>query len=205
LTDTGPGISPDNLDRIFEPFFTTKGVGEGTGLGLSQVFGFTKQSGGGIVVTSTEGEGATFIMYLPRVEGQDGIAVETGDNSLPLGEGACVLVVEDNTEVGMFATEALAELGYHTVWAMDAAKALTELAVGSDRFDVVFSDVMMPGMSGIELGQEIARLYPKLPVVLTSGYSEVLAQSGTHGFELVHKPYSIDTLSRALRKMSRHR
>ena len=116
-----------------------------------------------------------------------------------------MLVVEDNAEVGMFATQALAELGYETVWAMDGSKALAELAAEAGRFDVVFSDVMMPGMSGIELGQEIARLYPALPVVLTSGYSEVLAQNGTHGFELVHKPYSIDTLSRALQKVSRRR
>lgn len=205
LTDSGPGIPADNIDRIFEPFFTTKGVGEGTGLGLSQVFGFTKQSGGGIIVTSEEGEGATFTLYLPRVEGTAGVPAAAGDNSLPLGEGACVLVVEDNAEVGMFATQALAELGYETVWAMDGSKALAELAAEAGRFDVVFSDVMMPGMSGIELGQEIARLYPALPVVLTSGYSEVLAQNGTHGFELVHKPYSIDTLSRALQKVSRRR
>ena len=103
----------------------------------------------------------------------------------------------------MFATRALAELGYNTVLTMDGAEALAELATGVDRFDVVFSDVMMPGMSGVELGQEIGRLYPALPVMLTSGYSEVLAQSGTHGFDLLHKPYSIDALSRALRKMSR--
>jgi PAS domain S-box-containing protein len=205
LTDTGPGIPADQIEQIFEPFFTTKGIGEGTGLGLSQVFGFTKQSGGDIFVESVEGRGATFTMYLPRVEGVDGAAAEVGDNSLPLGEGACVLVVEDNAEVGMFATQALAELGYNTVLAMDGPKALAELATGVERFDVVFSDVMMPGMSGVELGQEIARLYPTLPVMLTSGYSEILAQNGTHGFELLHKPYSIDTLSRALRKVSRHR
>ena len=205
LTDSGPGISPANIERIFEPFFTTKGVGEGTGLGLSQVFGFTKQSGGGVIVTSDEGQGATFTMYLPRVEGADGTTIVASDNAASTGEGACVLVVEDNAEVGMFATEALTELGYHTVWATDGSKALAELAADAGRFDIVFSDVMMPGMSGIELGQEIARLYPNLPVVLTSGYSEVLAQNGTHGFELVHKPYSIDSLSRALRKVAQRR
>ncbi|MEG8042026.1 PAS domain S-box protein [Sphingomonas sp. LR59] len=205
LTDSGPGIPADRIDQIFEPFFTTKGVGEGTGLGLSQVFGFTKQSGGDIFVESTEGEGATFTMYLPRVEGLGDVAVEAGDTSLQLGEGACILVVEDNAEVGMFATQALAELGYNTVLAMNGAKALAELATGVERFDVVFSDVMMPGMSGVELGQEIARLYPTLPVMLTSGYSEVLAQSGTHGFELLHKPYSIDALSRAIQKVARYR
>lgn len=205
LADTGPGISAQNIERIFEPFFTTKDVGEGTGLGLSQVFGFTKQSGGGVIVMSTEGEGATFTMYLPRVEGAQSVTEDAGGNPPLLGEGACVLVVEDNAEVGMFATEALTELGFHVIWAMDGAKALAELARDANRFNIVFSDVMMPGMSGIELGQEIARLYPQLPVVLTSGYSEVLAQGGTHGFELVHKPYSIDTLSRALRKVVRQR
>jgi PAS domain S-box-containing protein len=205
LADSGPGISAENIDRIFEPFFTTKGVGEGTGLGLSQVFGFTKQSGGDVIVTSEEGQGATFTMYLPRVAEGAGAARDSATECLPLGEGACVLVVEDNSEVGMFATQALTELGYKTVWAMDGQKALAELAAQDGRFDVVFSDVMMPGMSGIELAQTIALQYPGLPVVLTSGYSEVLAQSGAHGFELVHKPYSIDALSRALRKVSRRR
>ena len=205
LTDTGTGIPADRIGQIFEPFFTTKGIGEGTGLGLSQVFGFTKQSGGDIFAESVEGAGATFTMYLPRVEGEEDLATQDGQAALTLGEGACVLVVEDNAEVGIFATEALAELGYNTVLAMDGARALAELATRSDDIDVVFSDVMMPGMSGIELGQEISRLYPGLPVILTSGYSEVLAQNGTHGFELLHKPYSIDALSRALRKVSRRR
>ncbi|MGI4802703.1 MAG: PAS domain S-box protein [Janthinobacterium lividum] len=205
LTDTGAGISDDQIDQIFQPFFTTKGIGEGTGLGLSQVFGFTKQSGGDVFVESVKGAGATFTMYLPRVESEAGTSAEAGDTSLTLGEGSCVLVVEDNAEVGIFATQALAELGYNTVLAMDGAKALSELATCGDRIDVVFSDVMMPGMSGVELGQEITRLYPSLPVILTSGYSEILAQNGTHGFELLHKPYSIDALSRALRKVSRRR
>jgi len=203
LTDTGAGIPADKLDRIFEPFFTTKGIGQGTGLGLSQVFGFTKQSGGDVFVESVEGAGATFTLYLPRVEGEAGAAADAGDSALTLGEGACVLVVEDNAEVGIFASQALAELGYRTILAMDGVKALAELATSGDRIDVVFSDVMMPGMSGIELGQEIARLHPGLPVILTSGYSEVLAQNGAHGFELLQKPYSIDALSHALRKMSR--
>ncbi|MGI4796696.1 MAG: PAS domain S-box protein [Janthinobacterium lividum] len=204
LTDTGAGIPADKIGQIFEPFFTTKGVGEGTGLGLSQVFGFAKQSGGGIFAESVEGAGATFTMYLPRAAGEEDLVMYDVGALLTLGEGACILVVEDNAEVGIFATEALAELGYNTVLAMDGVRALAELVTRSDHIDVVFSDVMMPGMSGVELGEEIARLYPSLPVVLTSGYSEVLAQSGSHGFELLHKPYSIDELSRVLRKVSRH-
>ena len=206
LTDTGSGIPADRIDQIFEPFFTTKGIGEGTGLGLSQVFGFAKQSGGDIFVESREGHGSTFTLYLPQVAGKvDDATAVAADDALSIGEGACVLVVEDNVDVGMFATQALAELGYNTVLAMDGPKALVELASCSDRFDVVFSDVMMPGMSGIELGQEIGQLYSSVPVILTSGYSEVLAQTGTHGFELLHKPYSIDELSRALRKVVRRR
>ncbi|WP_174291886.1 ATP-binding protein, partial [Sphingomonas bacterium] len=205
LSDTGSGIAPDKIDQIFEPFFTTKGIGEGTGLGLSQVFGFAKQSGGDIFVESREGHGSTFTLYLPQVAGKAQPTATENDDALSVGEGACVLVVEDNVDVGRFATQALSELGYDTVLAMDGPKALAELVSCSNRFDVVFSDVMMPGMSGIELGQEIGRLYPAIPVILTSGYSEVLAQTGTHGFELLHKPYSIDELSRALRKIARYR
>jgi PAS domain S-box-containing protein len=203
LTDTGSGIAADKIDRIFEPFFTTKGVGEGTGLGLSQVFGFAKQSGGDIIVESREGEGATFTLYLPLAVMPDKPEVGADASDLPMiGEGACVLVVEDNAEVGTFATQALSQLGYKTRLAVDAASALAVLAKGCDGFDVVFSDVVMPGMSGIELGQEIRRLYPRLPVILTSGYSTVLAQNGAHGFELLHKPYAVDKLARTLRKVS---
>ncbi len=121
------------------------------------------------------------------------------------GHGTCVLVVEDNAEVGTFATQSLAELGYGTVWAANAAEALVELARDAGRFDVVFSDVVMPGMDGIELGREIRRLYLNLPVVLTSGYSHVLAQKGTSGFQLIHKPYSIEELSRVLRRAASRR
>ena len=205
LADTGSGIGPEKIDQIFEPFFTTKGIGEGTGLGLSQVFGFAKQSGGDIFAESREGQGSTFTLYLPQVVGQQRIGQPSAaDETFATGEGACVLVVEDNADVGMFATQALTELGYETVLAMNAAKALAELAARASHYSVVFSDVMMPGVSGIELGREIARLYPTLPVVLTSGYSEVLAQTGNHGFELLNKPYSIDELSRILKKVLKH-
>ena len=116
------------------------------------------------------------------------------------GDGMCVLLVEDNEQVGEFATQALKELGYDSVHAVDAERALNELAKDCSRFHIVFSDVVMPGMSGLELGQEIRRRYPNVPVVLTSGYSHVLAQNGKHGFELLHKPYSVEQLSRVLRK-----
>ncbi len=200
MRDTGSGIEPDKLERIFEPFFTTKGVGEGTGLGLSQVFGFAKQSGGDITVESDVGSGTVFTLYLPQVD--QGAVAEVDDigEVLADGHGTRVLVVEDNAEVGTFTTQSLAELGYTTVWAADAQEALAELAADATRFDIVFSDVVMPGMNGIELGKAIRERYPTLPVVLTSGYSNVLAQDGTHGFELLHKPYSVEQLSRVLSK-----
>ena len=200
LEDTGSGIAADQLDRIFEPFFTTKGVGKGTGLGLSQVFGFAKQSGGDIAVDSTPGQGTTFTLYLPRVAAPEQSREAPELEALADGHGVRVLVVEDNVDVGLFAVQTLADLGYETVLAPDSESALGELAKDADRFDVVFSDVMMPGMSGIDLGQAIRRLHRDLPVVLTSGYSHVLAQKGTHGFELLHKPYSVEQLSQVLRK-----
>ncbi|UAJ09933.1 PAS domain-containing protein [Polymorphobacter megasporae] len=202
VRDTGTGIARDQIDKIFEPFFTTKGVGEGTGLGLSQVFGFTKQSGGDVLVESDLGAGAIFTMYLPASASDAHTPVVATNTGLPLARGACILVVEDNPEVGTFATEALSEMGYTAVLAPDGMTALDRLREDRARFDVVFSDVVMPGMSGIELGQEIRRLYPDLSVILTSGYSTVLAQDGAHGFELLHKPYSIDELAKVLRKVT---
>lgn len=201
LSDTGSGIPADELDRIFEPFFTTKGVGHGTGLGLSQVFGFARQSGGDVIAESRPGEGATFTLYLPCVDGAAPAAPAIATAStMPVGDGICILVVEDSPDVGAFATHALAELGYGTHYAASAAAAL-EILAGGYAIDAVFADVVMPGMSGIDLALEIRRLYPALPVILTSGYSAVLAQTGSHGFDLVQKPYSIDTLSRALRRV----
>ncbi len=200
ITDTGSGIAPENLERIFEPFFTTKVVGQGTGLGLSQVFGFAKQSGGEITVESTLGRGTTFTLYLPRVAPAADTGPAMEPEPLAEGHGTCVLVVEDNLDVGAFAQQALSELGFSTVWAMDAPKALAELERVPFRFEVVFSDVMMPGMNGIELAGEIRKRRPDIPVVLTSGYSDVLAAEGTHGFDLLRKPYSVADLSRILRR-----
>lgn len=204
ITDTGTGIAATQLEQIFEPFYTTKSVGEGTGLGLSQVFGFAKQSGGEIAVASELGKGTTFTLYLPRVSDAGWTSrQELADKPLEDGHGTCVLIVEDNSDVGTFAVQALTELGFRTVLTASAHQAMAELESDADRFDVVFSDVVMPGMTGIEFAHQLARRYPKLPVVLTSGYSHVLADTGSDGFELLHKPYSLDQLSRALRKVVR--
>jgi PAS domain S-box-containing protein len=206
LADTGSGIPPEVVGRIFEPFFTTKEVGKGTGLGLSQVFGFAKQSGGDVDVRSAPGRGTTFTLYLPEVEpgGREEPLAERAEAASG-GAGQRVLVVEDNVEVGRFATQILEDLGYETTWAANAGEALALLGAEGSGFDAVFSDVVMPGMNGVELAREIRRRLPGLPVVLASGYSHVLAQEGGHGFELLHKPYSADQISRILQRVTGRR
>ena len=205
IADTGGGIPAERLERIFEPFFTTKAVGHGTGLGLSQVFGFARQSGGEVVVESEVGRGSTFTLYLPRVVAPERSPPRAEPEPVSDGHGTCVLVVEDDADVGASAVQTLEDLGYVSVLARDAEAALAELAKDADRFDVVFSDVLMPGMNGIDLAREIRRRHPDLPVLLTSGYSHVLAQDGSHGFELLHKPYSVEQLSRLLRRVAARR
>jgi two-component system, NtrC family, sensor kinase len=206
VEDTGVGIPQEQFGRIFEPFFTTKQVGEGTGLGLSQVFGFTKQSGGEVMVESEIGKGSSFTLYLPRALRGERPQPAPVEEAPPVdGHGMSVLLVEDNIEVGTFATDALTELGYATTLVGNAMDALAELNRNAGGFDVVFTDVVMPGMTGIDLAKEIRRRYLDLPVVLTSGYSQMLSQNGSYGFELLQKPYSIEQLSRVLHKVGRWR
>ncbi len=199
VSDTGSGIDPAHIDHIFEPFFTSKAIGHGTGLGLSQVFGFVKQSGGEVIVESLPGAGATFVLYLPR---QPIGLPETLRGSVPAPEAGGpirVLVVEDNPDVGRFAISALSDLGHDVVFAGHAEEALQLLAAAMPPIEVVFSDVMMPGMNGVELGRHIRRHFPAARVLLTSGYSDVISKEGAHGFALLRKPYSMAELAEALR------
>ena len=200
VTDTGSGIEPDRIDRIFEPFYTTKPVGQGTGLGLSQVYGFAKQSGGEVKVESRVGEGTAFILTLPRASTgttppESGAAAGQPTRTLRRSN---VLVVEDDPEIGEFAMHLLRELGCDTTWAPTADAALALIGQDPQHFDIVFTDVVMPRMEGVALGHSIRERWPHLSVVLTSDHSEVLAQKECFGFVHLQKPYSAEALTRAL-------
>ena len=202
VRDTGSGIAPEILDRVFDPFFTTKDVGKGTGLGLSQIYGFTKQSGGRVSVRSGPGEGTSIILHLPRAVAAP--AVE-GPAPLPAREAtrlaerkSTVLLVEDNDEVAALTFEMLQGLGFQVRRAASALGAL-HLLEEDAAVDLVLSDIVMPGMSGVELATELRRRRPDLPVILTTGYSEAISDSKAfEGFRLLTKPYRIETLEAAL-------
>ncbi|GGD84384.1 hypothetical protein GCM10011515_00160 [Tsuneonella deserti] len=203
IADSGTGLAPDQVDRIFEPFYTTKEVGKGTGLGLSQVYGFARQSGGNVRVESKPGQGATFTMYLPRASDEAVPAAPDARAEAPGGTGSGrILVVEDNENVGEHAAQLLNDLGYETVLVPDAQHALDILENGHEPFDLVLTDVVMPGgISGLDLAKRLARSHRALPVVLTSGYSDVLVDEGTSEVELLRKPYSMDTLASLVRRV----
>jgi PAS domain S-box-containing protein len=203
VADTGTGMPPAVLARVFEPFFTTKGVGEGSGLGLPQVFGFVRQSGGDVAVESQPGRGTTVTLHLPcRRRDAPRASAEPGSviDALQSSAGRTVLVVEDNLQAGDFAAQLLEELGYRTLHALDAAEALAMLADGEERVDAVFSDLVMPGqMSGIDLAAALRRTRPGTAVLLTTGYSASLAAGGLPpGVEVLPKPYRLDDLAAGL-------
>ena len=195
IADTGSGIPADKLARVFEPFFTTKEIGKGTGLGLSQIHGFAEQAGGRAEIESREGEGTTLRILLPRTDkstSKSGVEKQAP----PLPRGLKVLVVEDNLQVRDFAAELLEDLHCEVVTAIDGAEAL-EL-IGSQPFDLIFSDVVMPGLSGIELADEVAARSPGLPMLLATGFSSQLVEEGGSDFDVVQKPYDATSLGHAI-------
>jgi signal transduction histidine kinase/CheY-like chemotaxis protein len=195
LRDTGQGMPPDVLDNVFEPFFTTKGVGKGTGLGLSQVYGFVRASGGDVKIESAPGAGTTVSILLPRS------AKSPSPSSKPelmsqasSATRGVALVVEDDNDVAIMVSAMFEELGWRTERARHAQAALAVLEAGAT-YDLVLSDTVMPGaMNGIDLLKEISRRWPRLPVILTTGYSEYAAAALAEGCRLLLKPYALDAL-----------
>jgi CheY-like chemotaxis protein len=201
IADSGGGMSAEVMDRIFEPFFTTKGTGKGTGLGLSQVYGFATQSGGEVRAASDPGKGTTITLVLPCVDAaltpQAPDAIADAETLPP----AAILVVEDNEDVGAFAETLLSELGHRVTRASNGEEAL-EIA-RDRRFDIVLSDVVMPGMGGLKLAEILKAEQPDLPVVLATGYSQDIVEGGSGGRPVILKPYRLATLSEALAEAMR--
>jgi len=196
IADTGHGMDADTLERVFEPFFTTKVTGKGTGLGLSQVYGFASQSGGDVRVTSEPGTGTRLTLVLPCCDSPAAREAKGALASTTDMPPSAILVVEDNDEVAMFAETLLAELGHQVTLARSGEEALE--FTRTREFDVVFSDVVMPGMGGLKLAETLAREKPSLPVVLATGYSQEIAEAGSGGRPVILKPYRLATLSEAL-------
>ena len=199
ITDTGVGVPAEMIPRLFEPFFTTKDVGQGTGLGLSQVYGFARASGGEVTIDSVVGQGTTVSLLLPR--SLKPMAIEAAPRASVIDNASRrrrLLVVEDDDAVADLVTEMLDELGYDAVRAPTASGALDTLKADS-RFDLVFSDMVMPGeMGGLDLAREIGRRRPDLPIILTTGYSAAAAAVQAEGLRLLVKPYRIDALAEEL-------
>jgi signal transduction histidine kinase len=200
--DSGAGMAPAVLARAFDPFFTTKEVGKGSGLGLSQVYGFTKTAGGRVEIRSTLGNGTTVELYLPKSADRPvPPAPAAGAAPSPSAAGReTILVVEDEEEVLAVAAESLRQLGYHVVTAVSAAQALAVLR-GDQPIDLLFSDVVIPGgTDGAQLAVEARRLRPALKVLLTSGYTAAALKEGLpDDLTVVDKPYRRDELARKLR------
>ncbi|HET7849545.1 MAG TPA: ATP-binding protein [Pseudolabrys sp.] len=196
ISDSGIGIPPDAIGRVFEPFFTTKSTGRGTGLGLSQVYGFARQSGGTATIASEVGRGTTVALYLPRSTKPVSMLPRHESTMRPEGHGEVILVVEDNTDVRATAIGLIEQLGYRTRIADAVRPALDMLASGAP-IDLVFSDVVLPGdQDGLALAQIVNDRYPDIPVVLTSGYARRFIDH--QGRPILRKPYDVGDLSRVL-------
>ena len=203
VADTGTGIAPDILPHVFEPFFTTKEVGKGTGLGLSQVYGFAKQSGGTATVSSSLGRGTVITLYLPRTRETPAASIAPAGPEAAAQRAGTALVVEDNPEVAEVAAAYFEQLGYSVKQVANAREAL-ELLGNDPRIDLVFSDILMPGgMTGLELGHAIRRLYPEMPVLLTTGYSSSAQDAVREGFVVLQKPFDLAALERCAREARR--
>ncbi len=203
ITDTGSGMSENVLKRVMDPFFTTKEEGKGTGLGLSMVYGFAKQSGGIVKIYSEEGIGTTVNLYFPVSHEKVKKQTEFGNRASDQGGSEKILVVDDRPEVAELSRAILEDAGYKVELAFNAAEALQILAMSNGDFDMLFTDVIMPGnMNGVMLARKARMLQPTLKVLLTTGYAESSIErtdTGGSAFDMITKPYTRTDLIRKVR------
>ncbi|MEH3146179.1 MAG: histidine kinase famiy protein [Methylobacterium frigidaeris] len=204
VADTGPGMPPEVLSRVTEPFFTTKEEGRGTGLGLSMVYGFAKQSGGSVQIESEAGKGTTVRLTFPVSDAEERAAPRPPAQPTDLTGTETVLIVDDRGDVAELARTILRDYGYTTLVAHNGREAL-EILDGSEAVDLLFSDLIMPGgMNGVVLAREARRRQPHLKVLLTTGYAEASLErtdAGGSEFEVLNKPYRRTDLARRVRRI----
>ncbi|WP_049974156.1 ATP-binding protein [Azospirillum sp. B4] len=202
VSDTGMGMPPDVVAKAFEPFFTTKPIGQGTGLGLSMIYGFVKQTGGHVRIDSEPWRGTAITLYLPCDVGQDardgGLS---GTGETPEGAGEIVLVVEDDESVRLLVLDVLQELGYTALHAAEGRAALSVIE-SSSQIDLLITDVGLPGLNGRQLAEIARRRRPDLPVLFVTGYAANAAVRGDfldEGMDMVMKPFAMDELAAKIR------
>jgi two-component system NtrC family sensor kinase len=203
ITDNGGGMSAETIDRAFEPFFTTKEAGKGTGLGLSQVYGFMKQSEGHVKIYSESGEGTTIKLYLPRRDGNEAAHSVDEPASSERGRAETILIVEDDDGVRQYASEILRDLNYQIIEAKDSATAL-RLLDADKKFDLLLTDVVLPGKNGRELATEVERRRPGTKVIFMTGYSRnAIVHHGRldPGTALIQKPLIERVLAQKIRQI----
>ncbi|MCD2322483.1 ATP-binding protein [Sphingomonas sp. IC-56] len=206
VADTGSGMSPEVLERAFDPFFTTKGVGRGTGLGLSQVLGYARQSGGDVTIDTQQGQGTTICIFLPAYAGSEALAEAAARGDTPTGRPEDILlVVEDDDQVRIMTVQLLRDLGYTALHATGGADAL-DMLERHPGVKLLFSDVVMPDMDGPTLAAEVRRRWPEIGVLFTTGYApEHLFEGEAPGdIALLRKPFTEAELAQAIHQALHH-
>lgn len=200
VSDTGLGMAPDVLGKVFDPFFTTKPLGQGTGLGLSMIYGFVQQSRGHIEIESREGTGTTIHLFLPRHQGEVDAAAEPSEAATHVGSGETVLVVEDDPSVRLLVVQVLGELGYRAI-ETEGGRDATPILQSDQSIDLMISDVGLPGLNGRQLAEIARESRPHLPILFMTGYAEQASEQSAflaEGMEIITKPFAIDLLARRI-------
>lgn len=207
VTDTGTGMPAEVLEKVFDPFYTTKPLGEGTGLGLSMIYGFIQQSRGHVMIDSEEGRGTTIRLFLPRHVGIVEDEALVGDTATPTGAGETVLVIEDDMSVRLLVMQVLEELGYQGIETSDGRQAMPILE-SSRKIDLLISDVGLPGLNGRQLAEIARERRPDLPILFMTGYAKQAADQAAFlagGMEIITKPFAIEQLGRRIGEILRRR